>query len=194
MSYLYWFWETISVVPQLFLEEQNFSLREAQRTLRQRVRLYLLRFILNVIVLCLLGGAFYLIHFAIKKSQIEARHWTSIFFTPQIWWRDWPYELFLSERTSIPLDGQSILSVPPSHHHHFGQPVPASRVPQDVIIWRLLVHHTGQHHACKVRGSLRHRQAKLTRIHIGVHSGFPLGASSWSWPRWESIYFLSSRQ
>lgn len=79
MSYLYWFWETISVVPQLFLEEQNFSLREAQRTLGQRVRLYLLRFILNVIVLFLLGGAFYLIHYAIKTSQNEVRHWTSIF-------------------------------------------------------------------------------------------------------------------
>ncbi|XP_027138542.1 transmembrane channel-like protein 7 isoform X1 [Larimichthys crocea] len=54
---------------KLFLEEQNFSMREAQRTLGQRVRLYLLRFILNLIVLSLLGGAFSLIYFATKKSQ-----------------------------------------------------------------------------------------------------------------------------
>ncbi|TMS23978.1 Transmembrane channel-like protein 7 [Larimichthys crocea] len=54
---------------KLFLEEQNFSMREAQRTLGQRVRLYLLRFILNLIVLSLLGGAFSLIYFATKTSQ-----------------------------------------------------------------------------------------------------------------------------
>ncbi|XP_073328630.1 transmembrane channel-like protein 7 [Pagrus major] len=63
---------------KLFLEEQSFSLREAQRTLQQKVRLYLLRFILNLLVLSLLGGAFYLIHFATTKSQAESsieHHW-----------------------------------------------------------------------------------------------------------------------
>ncbi|KAF7656021.1 hypothetical protein LDENG_00047370 [Lucifuga dentata] len=54
---------------KLFLEEQNFSLRKGQRTLALRVRLYLLRLTLNLLVLTLLGGAFYLIHFAINKSQ-----------------------------------------------------------------------------------------------------------------------------
>ncbi len=63
----------LSVGPQLFLEEQSFSLREAQRTLIQRVHLYLLRFILNLLVLSLLGGAFYLIYFATKISQKEVR-------------------------------------------------------------------------------------------------------------------------
>lgn len=63
----------LSVGPQLFLEEQSFSLREAQRTLVQRARLYLLRFILNLLVLSLLGGAFYLIYFATKTSQDEVR-------------------------------------------------------------------------------------------------------------------------
>ncbi|XP_029359535.1 transmembrane channel-like protein 7 [Echeneis naucrates] len=56
---------------KLFLEEQSFSLREAQRTLRQRVHLYLLRFILNMIVLSLLGGSFYLIYFATEISLKE---------------------------------------------------------------------------------------------------------------------------
>uniref|UniRef100_A0A4W6CAE3 Transmembrane channel-like 8 n=1 Tax=Lates calcarifer TaxID=8187 RepID=A0A4W6CAE3_LATCA len=54
---------------KLLLEEQNFSLREAQRTLGQRVRLYLLRFILNVLIVSLLGGAFYLIYTATVRSQ-----------------------------------------------------------------------------------------------------------------------------
>ncbi|KAM9362620.1 transmembrane channel-like protein 7 [Symphorus nematophorus] len=60
---------------KLFLEEQTFSLREAQRTLRQRVRLYLLRIILNLVVLSLLGGAFYLIYYATKTAQAESRHY-----------------------------------------------------------------------------------------------------------------------
>lgn len=51
---------------QLLLEEQRFSMQVAQRKLGQKVRLYLLRFILNVFVLSLLGGAFYLIYFAIR--------------------------------------------------------------------------------------------------------------------------------
>ncbi|XP_074485032.1 transmembrane channel-like protein 7 isoform X2 [Sebastes fasciatus] len=59
---------------KLFLEEQSFSLREAQRTLGQRVRLYLLRFVLNLLVLSLLGGAFYLIYFATKTSMSESGH------------------------------------------------------------------------------------------------------------------------
>ncbi|XP_026159193.1 transmembrane channel-like protein 7 [Mastacembelus armatus] len=60
---------------KLFLEEQSFSLREAQRTLGQRVRLYLLRFILNILVLALLSGAFYLIYLAIIRSMVEGEHY-----------------------------------------------------------------------------------------------------------------------
>ncbi|XP_045904415.1 transmembrane channel-like protein 7 isoform X1 [Micropterus dolomieu] len=60
---------------KLLLEEQSFSLREAQRTLGQRVLRYLLRFILNLLVLSLLGGAFYLIYFAITKSETKSEHW-----------------------------------------------------------------------------------------------------------------------
>uniref|UniRef100_A0A3Q1J2W3 Transmembrane channel-like protein n=1 Tax=Anabas testudineus TaxID=64144 RepID=A0A3Q1J2W3_ANATE len=48
---------------KLLLEEQRFSLREAQRTLEQKVRLYLLRFVLNILVISLLSGAFFLIFF-----------------------------------------------------------------------------------------------------------------------------------
>ncbi|XP_076584664.1 transmembrane channel-like protein 7 isoform X2 [Chaetodon auriga] len=59
---------------KLFLEEQSFSLRAAQRTLGQRVRLYLLRFTFNLLVLSLLGGAFYLIYFATTTSQSESEH------------------------------------------------------------------------------------------------------------------------
>lgn len=61
-------------VLQLYLEEQRFSQHEAQRTLGQKVRLYLLRLLLNVTVLCLLCGAFYLIYFATIVSQNEVRH------------------------------------------------------------------------------------------------------------------------
>ncbi|XP_040001996.1 transmembrane channel-like protein 7 isoform X2 [Xiphias gladius] len=61
---------------KLFLEEQSFSLHEAQRTLGQRVRLYFIRFILNMIVLSLLGGAFYLISSATKISmEVSGYHW-----------------------------------------------------------------------------------------------------------------------
>ncbi|XP_051239757.1 transmembrane channel-like protein 7 [Dicentrarchus labrax] len=59
---------------KLFLEEQSFSLRKAQRTLGQKARLYLLRFVLNLLVLSLLGGAFYLICFATEWSQSESGH------------------------------------------------------------------------------------------------------------------------
>lgn len=58
----------VSAPLQLFLEEQSFSLRAAQRTLREKVRLYLLRIILNLITISLLGGAFYLIYFATQTS------------------------------------------------------------------------------------------------------------------------------
>ncbi|KAM9857212.1 transmembrane channel-like protein 7 [Aulostomus maculatus] len=54
---------------KLFLEEQRFSMYEAQRTVRQWVYLYWLRFILNLLVLSLLGGSFYLIYFAMETSQ-----------------------------------------------------------------------------------------------------------------------------
>lgn len=58
----------LSVGPQLLLEEQSFSMRVAQRKIGQKARLYLLRIFLNVLVLCLLGGAFCLIYFAIHTS------------------------------------------------------------------------------------------------------------------------------
>ncbi|KAK2815789.1 hypothetical protein Q5P01_026256 [Channa striata] len=66
---------------KLFLDEQRFSLRKAQRTLGQKVRLNLLRLILNVLVLSLLGGAFYLIYFATKTSLRTNGHskWFSLF-------------------------------------------------------------------------------------------------------------------
>ncbi|KAL7405270.1 hypothetical protein ABVT39_026352 [Epinephelus coioides] len=60
---------------KLFLEEQSFSLRESQRTLGQRVRLYLLRFVLNLLVLSLLSGAFYLIYFATERSDYKNGNW-----------------------------------------------------------------------------------------------------------------------
>ncbi|XP_069386898.1 transmembrane channel-like protein 7 isoform X2 [Paralichthys olivaceus] len=61
---------------KLFLEEQSFSLREAQRTFSQRIRLYLLRFFLNMVILSLLGGAFYLIFFATEMSLKDSGyHW-----------------------------------------------------------------------------------------------------------------------
>ncbi|XP_032396610.1 transmembrane channel-like protein 7 [Etheostoma spectabile] len=63
---------------KLFLEEQSFSLRQAQRTLGQRVRLFLLRSALNLLVLSLLGGAFYLIHFSTStttSSYKSGQHW-----------------------------------------------------------------------------------------------------------------------
>ncbi|CAL8332209.1 unnamed protein product [Merluccius merluccius] len=58
---------------KLYLEEQNFNLREAQRTLIQWVGLYTLRVTLNLIVLFLLGGAFYLIQYTTlrKEPKIE---------------------------------------------------------------------------------------------------------------------------
>lgn len=58
----------LSLGPQLLLEEQRFSMRVAQRKLGQKVQLYLLRFFLNVLVLCLLSGAFCLIYYAILTS------------------------------------------------------------------------------------------------------------------------------
>ncbi|CAL8330414.1 unnamed protein product [Lota lota] len=54
---------------KLNLEEQNFHLREAQRTLTQRVVLYVLRVTLNLFVLSLLGGAFTLISFVTRMSN-----------------------------------------------------------------------------------------------------------------------------
>ncbi|KAM6972533.1 transmembrane channel-like protein 7 [Aplochiton taeniatus] len=59
---------------KLYLEEQRFNQREAQRTLAQWVRLYFLRVILNFLVLTLLGGAFCLIYFATIKSQTKSEH------------------------------------------------------------------------------------------------------------------------
>ncbi|XP_066503999.1 transmembrane channel-like protein 7 [Hoplias malabaricus] len=60
------------------LEEQKFRLKVSQRTLKQKVVLYLLRFALNILVLLLLGGSFVLIYYATIKSQHENLnlHWT----------------------------------------------------------------------------------------------------------------------
>lgn len=63
---------------RLFLEEQSFSLYKAQRTLGVWVRLYLLRFVLNLFILCLLGGAFYLIYFVTVSEHLAETnryHW-----------------------------------------------------------------------------------------------------------------------
>ncbi|XP_068607347.1 transmembrane channel-like protein 8 [Brachionichthys hirsutus] len=61
---------------KVLLEEQSFSLREAQRTLGQRLRLHLFRFILNLLVVSLLGGAFHLVYISTQASQKQAEaHW-----------------------------------------------------------------------------------------------------------------------
>ncbi|XP_054897485.1 transmembrane channel-like protein 7 [Poeciliopsis prolifica] len=60
---------------QLFLEEMNFNMRKAQRTLGQKLRLYLLRFILNLIVVFLLGGAFTLIYFS---TNVSLKEWNQV--------------------------------------------------------------------------------------------------------------------
>ncbi|XP_027872947.1 transmembrane channel-like protein 7 [Xiphophorus couchianus] len=57
---------------KLFLEEMKFNLKKAQRTLGQKLRLYLLRFILNLIVVFLLGGAFTLIYLSTNVSLKES--------------------------------------------------------------------------------------------------------------------------
>ncbi|XP_069561144.1 transmembrane channel-like protein 7 [Brachyistius frenatus] len=66
---------------KLFLEEQSFSLRAAQRMLGQKVRIFLLRVILNLLVLSLLAGAFYLIYFSTKTSlEATGHHWVVSLF------------------------------------------------------------------------------------------------------------------
>uniref|UniRef100_A0A3B5MHV3 Transmembrane channel-like protein n=1 Tax=Xiphophorus couchianus TaxID=32473 RepID=A0A3B5MHV3_9TELE len=55
---------------KLFLEEMKFNLKKAQRTLGQKLRLYLLRFILNLIVVFLLGGAFTLIYLSTNSNEV----------------------------------------------------------------------------------------------------------------------------
>ncbi|XP_041642293.1 transmembrane channel-like protein 7 [Cheilinus undulatus] len=60
---------------KLFLDEQRFSLREEQRTLGQKVLLYLFRSVLNLLVLSLLGGAFALIYYATRGSQRDNEHY-----------------------------------------------------------------------------------------------------------------------
>ncbi|KAJ8001564.1 hypothetical protein DPEC_G00170790 [Dallia pectoralis] len=54
---------------KLYLDEEKFQQREARRTLAQWARLYLLRGLLNILVLALLGGAFSLIYYATYLSQ-----------------------------------------------------------------------------------------------------------------------------
>ncbi|XP_077427906.1 transmembrane channel-like protein 7 [Vanacampus margaritifer] len=63
---------------KLYLEEQFFSQYEARRTVWQWVRLYLLRIILNLFIVSLLGGVFYLIYYATETSQSIGKnnhHW-----------------------------------------------------------------------------------------------------------------------
>ncbi|KAI4880724.1 hypothetical protein NFI96_005685 [Prochilodus magdalenae] len=50
------------------LEEQRFRLRVSQRTLQQRVLLYLLRAAVNSLVLLLLCGSFVLIYYASETA------------------------------------------------------------------------------------------------------------------------------
>uniref|UniRef100_A0AAY5KXI2 Transmembrane channel-like protein n=1 Tax=Esox lucius TaxID=8010 RepID=A0AAY5KXI2_ESOLU len=52
-----------------YLEEERFQLRDAMRTLMERLRLYLLRVFLNILVMALLGGAFTLIYYATLLSM-----------------------------------------------------------------------------------------------------------------------------
>uniref|UniRef100_A0A3Q3DHC2 Transmembrane channel-like protein n=1 Tax=Hippocampus comes TaxID=109280 RepID=A0A3Q3DHC2_HIPCM len=66
---------------KLYLQEQRFSQYEARRTVWQRVRLYLLRIILNLLVLSLLGGVFYLIYFAIETSHLLLQYLPPITIT-----------------------------------------------------------------------------------------------------------------
>lgn len=117
-------------VSQLYLEEQRFSQREAQRTLGQRVRLYLLRFVLNVTVVCLLAGAFCLIYYATKVSQNEVRHLRDSLSSGGR--RERNAELSVSEWT--PQACQPLPAVPAPHHHHLGQPVPTPSLPQDLLL------------------------------------------------------------
>ncbi|XP_056137066.1 transmembrane channel-like protein 7 [Lampris incognitus] len=70
---------------KLYVEDRRFYLREGERTLTEWVLLYLLRIILNLVVLSLLGGAFFLIFFASKTAQacdqkIWLHWWSSLFF------------------------------------------------------------------------------------------------------------------
>ncbi|XP_053114798.1 transmembrane channel-like protein 4 isoform X2 [Hemicordylus capensis] len=54
---------------QMDLEEEALRRRNAERTTAQRVRLYVLRGLLNILVLGLLGGAFFSIYWATNYSQ-----------------------------------------------------------------------------------------------------------------------------
>uniref|UniRef100_A0A8C4Z348 Transmembrane channel-like protein n=1 Tax=Gadus morhua TaxID=8049 RepID=A0A8C4Z348_GADMO len=69
---------------KLYLQEQAFSLREAQRTLPQWGVLYTLRVSLNLFVLSLLGGAFALIYsstvWSNEKLSVEAGFWRTLLF------------------------------------------------------------------------------------------------------------------
>lgn len=159
--------------PQLFLEEQNFSLRVAQRTLGQRVRLYLLRFVLNLLVVSLLTGAIYLIFYATEKSQHEVKQNPDAQRPAVFLWVDF-LPLCLLERPPL-LVGQADPPVPSSHHHQPRQPVPALRLPQDLVFWRLLFHHAGQCHACEVRHTHSHShspcpQGKYIDTYLYTHA------------------------
>ncbi|XP_059904325.1 transmembrane channel-like protein 7 isoform X2 [Gadus macrocephalus] len=69
---------------KLYLQEQAFSLREAQRTLPQWGVLYTLRVSLNLFVLSLLGGAFAVIYsstvWSNEKLRVEAGFWRTLLF------------------------------------------------------------------------------------------------------------------
>ena len=51
------------------LEEQGFHQRLSRRTLKQKMTLYVLRVLLNVLVLVLLAGSFCMIFFATQYSK-----------------------------------------------------------------------------------------------------------------------------
>ncbi|XP_031430765.1 transmembrane channel-like protein 7 [Clupea harengus] len=56
------------------LEEQGFHQRLSRRTLKQKMTLYVLRVLLNVLVLVLLAGSFCMIFFATQYSKEKKEH------------------------------------------------------------------------------------------------------------------------
>ncbi|MFT7802504.1 transmembrane channel-like protein 7 isoform X2 [Arapaima gigas] len=53
------------------LEEKWFQMRKSQRTLKQQLKIHVLRFVLNLVVVVLLGSAFCFIYFATLFSQVN---------------------------------------------------------------------------------------------------------------------------
>ncbi|XP_028830641.1 transmembrane channel-like protein 7 [Denticeps clupeoides] len=57
------------------MEEQGFHLKVSQRTVKHWACLTLLRVLVNIAVLCLLGGSFYLIYYVTTYSKPQKDHW-----------------------------------------------------------------------------------------------------------------------